>query len=237
MNKNREHHEGVVLPYKSLITVGGICAVISAAIIPISIIAFFFWPLYPEDIFSVIQSNRLAGMMGLDLIYLLGSFLSIPIFLTFYVTLKQTNESYSLLALTLGLIGLVTLFSSRPILEIVSLSDQYALVTTEIQKTELQAAGTALMTLFRGTAFNIHYVLGTTSLLISSFLMMKSEIYSKSTAYIGIITNILVFTYYVPTVGVYLSIVSVIGYLLWWSLLGKQYIQMSSTDQVKFKSK
>jgi hypothetical protein len=220
--------EGVESKYKWLIRITGISAIISAVLIPISIIAFFIWPLYPKDIFTVIQNDRIAGMMGLDLLYLLGTFLSIPIFLTFYVTLKQTSESFSLLAIALGFIGLVALFSARPIVEIVVLSDQYASATTEIQKMELQSAGTALMAHFRGTTFNIHYVLGTTSLLISSLIMMRSEFYSKAIAYTGIVTNVLVFTYYVPTIGLYLSIILVIGYLIWWLMLGKQYLEMSN---------
>lgn len=220
--------EEIGLKYKGLIKISGICAMISMVIIPISIIAFFIWPLYPKDIFTVIQNNRLAGIMGLDFLYLVGTFLSIPIFLTFYITLKKSSESFSLLALAFGFIGLVALFSARPIVEMVVLSDKYALATTEAEKAKLLAAGTAIMTLFRGTTFNIHYILGTTSLLISSLLMRKSPIYSKITANVGIVTNILVFTYYVPTFGIYLSVISVIGYLIWWFLLGKQYLKMSN---------
>jgi len=220
--------QGVESKYKGLISLSGICAIISAVLIPISIITFFIWPLYPKDIFTVIQNDRIAGLMGLDLHYLVGTFLSIPIFLTFYVTLKQTSESFSLLAVVLGFIGLVALFSARPIVEMVVLSDKYAAATTEIQRAELQSAGTAMMAHFRGTTFNIHYVLGTTSLLISSLIMMRSKFYSKATAYIGIVTNVLVFTYYVPTIGVYLSVISVIGYLVWWLMLGKQWLKVSN---------
>ena len=220
--------EGVESKYKGLIRLSGICAIISAVLIPISIIAFFIWPLYPKDIFTVIQNDRIAGLMGLDLLYLVGTFLSIPIFLTFYVTLKQTSESFSLLAVVLGFIGLVALFSARPIVEMVVLSDKYAAATTEIQRAELQSAGTAMMAHFRGTTFNIHYVLGTTSLLISSLIMLRSNFYSKTIAYTGIVTNVLVFTYYVPTIGLYLSVISVIGYMVWWLMIGKLYLKASN---------
>jgi hypothetical protein len=220
--------EGVESKYKWLIRLGGMSALISAVLIPLSIIAFLIWPLYPKDILTVIQNDRIAGMMGLDVLYLVGTFLSIPIFLTFYVTLKPTSESFSLLAVVLGFIGLVALFSARPIVEMFALSDQYALATTEIQKAGLQSAGMALLTHFRGTAFNIHYVLGTTSLLITSLIMTKSKFYSKATAYTGIVTNVLVFTYYVPGIGLYLSVISVLGYLVWWLMLGRQYLRVSN---------
>lgn len=221
----QENIEGVESKYQGLIKLSGICAITSAVLIPISIIAFFIWPLYPKEIFTVIQNDRIAGLMGLDLLYLAGAFLSIPIFLTFYVTLKQTSESFSLLAVVLGFIGIVALFSARPIVEMVILSDKYAAATTEIQRAELQSAGTAMMAHFRGTTFNIHYVLGTISLLITSLIMMRSKYYNKATAYVGIVTNVLVFTYYLPTIGVYLSVISVIGYLVWWLMLGKQWLQ------------
>ena len=95
-----------------------------------------------------------------------------------------------------------------------ALSDLYAAATTDAQRAIYLAAAESTLALFHGTAFNAHYILGSTSLLISSFLMLRSEVFGKRTAYVGILTNVVVFGLYVPTIGVYLSLLSVVGYLV-----------------------
>jgi hypothetical protein len=182
--------------WAGLYKVGGVATVISAVLIPISIIAYFIWPTFPgnaRDIFELIQDDRLAGIMSLDFLYLVGNFVAIPIFLSLYITLKRASESWSAIALALGFVGLVCIIPARPIMEMLSLSDQYAAATTEAQRALFLAAGEATLALFEGTAFKVHYVLGAVSLLISSILMGRSDVYSKATATVGILANTLVF--------------------------------------------
>jgi len=204
--------------WKTLYKISGTAALVSVALIPITAVAFFIWPLFPcpaLEIFALIQADRLAGLMSLDFLYLLGNLVAFPIFLALYVTLKRTNESLALIALALGLVGLVSIISARPVFEMLSLSDQYAAATSDVQRAQFLAAGEAMLALFHGTAFNAHYILGSASLLISAALMLRSETYSKMTAYVGLITNIVVFGLYIPRIGVYISLLSVLGYLLW----------------------
>jgi hypothetical protein len=189
-------------------------------------VAFFVWPPWPEDILAVLQQDRLAGLMGLDLLYLLGNLAAIPFFLVLYVTLREVDEGWAAIALTLGLIGLVSIILARPVLEMVAISDRFAAATTDAERATWLAASEAVMALFHGTVFNAHYVLGSTSLLISSFLMLRSDIYSRATAYVGIVTNIVVFGLYVPGIGVYISLLSVVGFLIWYVLIARKLIQL-----------
>jgi hypothetical protein len=216
--------------WNSLYTIGAVAALISAVIIPISIVAFFVWPPFPDDLFAVIQNDRLGGLMSLDLLYLLSNVFAIPFFLVLYVTLKEVDDGWALLALALGLLALVCLFISRPILEVIALSDQHAAATTDAQRAMYQAAGEATLALFHGTAFNAHYILGPISLMISSFLMLRSEVFGKRTAYVGIVTNIVVFGLYVPAIGVYLSLLSVAGYLAWYILIARKLLHLRRND-------
>lgn len=209
-----------------LYKIGGVAALISVVIIPISIVAYFVWPPFPDDILVVIQEDRLAGLMSLDFLYLLGNFFAIPLFLVLYVTLKRVSESFSAIALALGFVGLLSLVPSRPILEMFAISDQYAAATTDAQRAIYLAAGEAVLALFHGTAFNVHYLLGSASLLISSFLMLRSDIFGKRTAYVGIVTNIVVFGLYVPKIGIYISLLSVVGYLIWYILIARRLFQL-----------
>lgn len=209
-----------------LYKIGGVAALISVVIIPISIVAYFVWPPFPDDILVVIQEDRLAGLMSLDFLYLLGNFFAIPLFLVLYVTLKRVSESFSAIALALGFVGLLSLVPSRPILEMFAISNQYAAATTDAQRAIYLAAGEAVLALFHGTAFNVHYLLGSASLLISSFLMLRSDIFGKRTAYVGIVTNIVVFGLYVPKIGIYISLLSVVGYLIWYILIARRLFQL-----------
>ena len=212
--------------WQGLYRIGAVAALISVIVIPISIVTFFIWPPFPDDILLVIQEDWLAGLMGLDFLYLFSNVFAIPFFLVLYVTLKGVDESWALVALTLGLLGLVCLVPSRPIPEMFALSDQYAAAATDAERAIYQAAGEATLALFHGMAYHTHYVLGSASLLISSFLMRRSHTFSKATAYVGIVTNIVVFGLYVPEVGVYISLLSVVGYLLWYILIARRLVRL-----------
>jgi hypothetical protein len=212
--------------WRSLYRIGAVAALISIVIIPLSIFAFFVWPLWPDNILAVIQEDWLSGLMGLDFGYLLSNVFAIPFFLVLYVTLKEVDEGWALIALTLGLLGLVCLVPARPIPEMFALSDQYAAATTDAQRAIYLAAGDAMLTHFHGMAYHAHYILGSASLLISSFLMMRSDTFSKATAYVGIVTNIAVFGLYVPEVGVWISMLSVVGYLMWYILIARRLFQL-----------
>jgi hypothetical protein len=107
-----------------------------------------------------------------------------------------------------------------------ALSDQYAAAATDAERAIFQAAGEAMLALFYGMAYHAHYVLGSASLLISSSLMLRSHTFSKATAYVGIVTNIVVFGLYVPEVGVYISLLSVVGYVIWYILIARRLVQL-----------
>lgn len=105
----------------------------------------------------------------------------------------------------------------------VSLSDQYAAATTEAEKSQLLTAGAAVQEVFEGTAHIMHYVLGTISLLIFSLLMLENKLYTKVTTYVGIGSNLLAFALFTPTVGVYLSLISVFGLAVWDILIARVF--------------
>jgi hypothetical protein len=212
--------------WRSLYRIGAVAAVISIAVIPLSIVAFFLWPLWPDNILAVIQEDWLSGLMGLDFGYLLSNVFAIPFFLVLYVTLKEVDEGWALIALIMGLIGLVCLVPARPIPEMFALSDQYAAATSEAERASYVVAGEAMLTHFHGMAYHAHYILGSASLLISSILMLRSSTFSRATAYVGIVTNIIVFGLYVPEIGVWISMLSVLGYLIWYILIARRLIRL-----------
>jgi hypothetical protein len=218
--------------WKDLYKIGGITAIVSEIVIFLGIVAFFLWPYSPgnkstESIFVLLQSNKLGGLISLDLFLVVGNLFGILLFLALYVSLKQVNESYALIALVLGLVAAISIIPARPISELSSLSGLYASATTSAAKSQYLAAGEALLALFNGTAWFVNTLLGGISLLISSFLMLRSNVFSKSTAYVGIITNIAVCCFFIPgVIGMVLLFLSLPGYMIWYFQLARRFFQI-----------
>jgi hypothetical protein len=222
-----------VLSWNSLYKIGFISTLMTVLTIILSIISFFIWPLFPKDIFTVIQQNRIAGIMSLDILYLISVLFTLPIILVFYVTFSTINKSLSLILLVLGFLSIVLLINARPILEILSLSDKYAASTTEAEKLQYLAAGKATLELFNGTAYNVHLLFGNTSFLISSFLMIRSKVFSKRTAIIGIITNLVAFGMLIPFVGPFVGLVFLIGFIPWLILIAFNLLKFVNNNLKK----
>ena len=68
-------------------------------------------------------------------------------------------------------------------------------------------------------------LLGSISLLVSSILMLRGGIYSKVTAIVGIITNVVVCGFFIPGLGTFLLFLSLPGYMFWYFLLAKRFFQ------------
>jgi len=217
--------------WKDLYKIAAIAAIVSEAVIFLGLVTYFIWPYAPgdkttESIYLLLQNNILGGLISLDLFLLVGNLFSITLFLALYISLKQVNESYALTALALGLIGVVLLIPARPIFELYSLSEAYATAATQAARSQYLAAGDALLALFDGTGWFMNTLLGALSLSISSILMLRSNIYSKSTAYVGIITNVAVCGFFIPGIGILLLFLSLPGYMIWYFLLAKRFFQM-----------
>jgi hypothetical protein len=215
--------------WDGLYRIGAVAAVIMVVYIPIPIVLFIASP-PPQTVlglFALFQSNKLLGLLGMDLLYLLANVLAIPLWLAFYVALRRASESVMLIATAFGLIATVALFAARPAFEMLALSNQYAVATTEAQRAALLAAGEAMLAIFHGTAFQLHYVLGSISLLMIAVVMLRSDVFNKATAYVGIVASVTGLGLYVPMIGVAISILSVVGLWVWYILIARRFFQLS----------
>ena len=222
--------------WKDLYQAAGIAAVVSEIIIFLGLVTYFIWPYTPgvkttESIFLLLQKDPLGGLVSLDLFLFIGNLFSILLFLALYISLQQVNASYALIALAFGLIGVVLLIPARPIFELFTLSSQFASATTEAARNQYLAAGEALLALFNGTGWFMNTLLGALSLLISSILMLRSKLFSKSTAYVGIFTSAAVCGFFIPGVGKFLLFLSLPGYMIWYFLLARKFFVFGRDNQ------
>jgi len=131
------------------------------------------------------------------------------------------------IALTLALVGIATYFASNTAFEMLSLSSQYTAATTEAQRSLFEASGQAMLAIYTGTAFKVSYVLLTVAPLIMSVAMLRSNIVGKVTASVGIVANVLGLGFFVPTIGVFLSLISVVGLLIWYTLFAQRLFMLA----------
>jgi hypothetical protein len=179
------------------------------------------------DIFATLQEDRLGGMIALDLIFIVVNLILVLPVLALYVALRRVNESYALIALAVGFMGIVALIPARPIAEIVALGDQYTAATTDSVRNQYLAAGEALLTLFNGTAWIVNIVLVSVSSLISCLLMLRSTIFSRTIAYFGIVINILVLLFFVPAAGTILLFLGTIGSVVFQFVIGLRLVSLA----------
>jgi hypothetical protein len=221
--------------WKELYKIGAVAAIVSEIVIVVGIVAFFVYPYAPgnkstEDIFLLLQNDKFGGLISLDFHLVLGNLIGILLFLALYVSLKEVNESYAFIALVLGLMADLLIIPARPIFELFTLSGLYTSAATEAARIQYLAAGEGLLTLFNGTGWFLNTLLGGFSLLMSSLLMLRSHFFSKATAYVGIITNAAVCLFFIPKMGTFFLFLSLPGYLIWYYLLARRFLEMGKSS-------
>jgi hypothetical protein len=146
------------------------------------------------------------------------------ILLSVYCALKRENESIMLLALIVGLVGVTTYFASNVSFEMLSLSNFYAKASSMTERSAYLAAGYAMLAAYKGTAFNVYYILNALVLFIYSVVMFRSDLFSRATAIIGLITALLMM---IPTtagrLGMVFGLASLIPWAIWLILISNKF--------------
>jgi hypothetical protein len=111
-----------------------------------------------------------------------------------------------------------------------TLGNQYAAATTDAQRAMYLAAGESMLAIYTGTAFQVSYILGAAVGTISAVVMWRSDLFSKTTASMGILANVISLGLYVPAVGLYISIFSVLFLEIFYILVARRFLQMGRRE-------
>jgi hypothetical protein len=217
--------------WKELYRLGFMACAAFPVFILVAVIAYFIWPYAPgftsvAEIFTDLQTNRFGGLVSLDLSVVVLMPVMVFEMLALYVALKCVSESYTLIALVIGLIGVVLWLVSKPLVEMVYLSEQYAAASSEAAKNHYLAAGEALNAIFSGTSWMLSQFFISISGVISCLLMLRTHFFSRSTAYTGLALAIFGISFWIPVIGAILSLLATIGGVVWYILLAKDFYWM-----------
>ena len=218
--------------WKLLYRIGGVVAYIMIALVVVAIVVFLVDPSPTTVIgyFQLFQKSILMGLLALDLVYMVSQILMGLLLLAVCVALRRANPSLIAIALAAGLIAVAVFLTSNPAFGMLSLSSHYAAATTAAQRVQLEAAGQAIMANFTGTAYVVSYMLVSISVLIISVVMLRSTIFSKSTAVVGLIMGIMgLIPASFGTVGLIFAFGSLVPTVIWLFLIARRLLQLGQS--------
>lgn len=221
-------HQEADPPYKPLYRIGGIAAALMVLLTLLHSGVFFVIGL-PTTIlewFALFERSALSGLLASELLLVFYVILNMPFALAVYAALRKTSPSLMAIFLALTLVGTMAFIASRPAFEMLSLSRSYAAATTDAQRAAFLAAGESTFAAFEGTAFWVSYILGSIGGLFLSAAILPSSIFGKAAAYLRIASSVLDFGLFVPTIGLFISLLSVFCLLAFHVLMARRLIQL-----------
>jgi hypothetical protein len=184
--------------------------------------------------FDLLQSNRVVGLLRLDVLTVFALPLYYPLFLTLSMALWRVDGVKAILAALLVFTG-VTLTLATPMgLSMVPLSEKYAAATTDAARSQFLAAGEAILAsdMWHSTGALVGGILTQAGAALICIPMLQSATFSRLTAWLGLVMHSLdlahiVFALFMPTVGVALIAVAGPMYPIWFFLVGRTLWQMA----------
>lgn len=154
-------------------------------------------PVSALEWFQVLQDYPYVGLSWLGLRDLVNYVLVGLFFLALYAALREFSPSLTMIAIAGGLIGVGVYLATNQTFALWGLSQKFATATTEAQRTIYLAAGESLLAIHNpaglsklGAGPHIALFLVFTAGLLFSIVMLRSGAFNKTTAIIGLLTNI-----------------------------------------------
>lgn len=253
---NRSHSSpDIQIPdsaWKGLYKVGGVAALIAVVLFrrnlgaELTLLGSFGLLDVPEtppisavEWFTLLQEDTFVGLALFGVSDLINYALVGLIFLALYGALHKADKSSMVVATTFGFVGIAVYFASNQAFSMLSLSDRYATATSDGQRAMFLAAGEALLAInnpgdiTQGTGVHLSLLLVILSGLLISIVMLRSTVFSKATAYMGILANGFALGYFAalifaPTLVWLPPSVSAPFRLIWYVLIAVRLFQLAS---------
>jgi hypothetical protein len=196
------------------------------------------------DWFVLFQESWFMGLRNLGLLNIILNSLGILTFFALYAAHRQNAyRPFAMLAMIISFLGTGVFFATNRAFPMLDLSKQYAAATSDAQRAMLEAAGQAMLSVGQshssGTflAFFLSEVAG----IMISIVMLKSKIFSKATAYVGILGFVFLMVFevlasFVSGLSGLAMAIAMLGGILsmaWYILIARRLFQLGrSTTEV-----
>ena len=188
-----------------------------------------------EETFALLRDDRVVGLFRLELLTLLNVGAYYFWMFGLYAALRRTDAALSALAAVLVLAGVTLFLAPHPLSSLITLGDRWATAATEAQRQQLLAAGEAVMAadMWHGTGAAFGGVIVEVGAILISLVMLRSTVFSRTTAWVGLTTHGLDLTqillgFFVPAVKVAVMVIAGPLYLVWFLLVGRRLFQLGS---------
>jgi hypothetical protein len=237
------------LGWKNLYRIGGVAALLAGLVFrrnlgaEISLFGIYPSPSTVTEWFALFQKNRLVGLAYLNFFDVIDYVLLALMFLALYTALRHSHKGNMAIATTLGLLGIAIYAASNTAFSMLSLSDRYAAVTSDAQKSALVTAGQALLVndmTNPSTGIYISFLLVALAGMLASIAMLRSNIFSKATAWFGILASALDLVYglvfpFLPAANTEVAALSTIPaaglfLMIWHILVGWRLLQLARLE-------
>lgn len=222
--------------WKSLYAAGGITVLI-VMVLPLAEVAISLFPgvesatshtVTVTDWFTLFQDHWFLGLRNFGLLNIVGAALLAPSILAIYSALRRDNEAYAALGTTLFFVGMAVYLAGNRAFPMLSLSHQYATATSDAQRSLLAAAGQAMLA--EGQSRSGLLLIEFACLVISA-VMLRSKVFSRATAWAGIVGNLLMMILeiaFMPPRGAGMVVAAAGGLatMTWYFLVGRKLLQL-----------
>lgn len=218
--------------------IGGIAAlllVLYSLEMMVQIVVLGGQPTSAAQAFDLLQHHRVMGLLRLDLPTIAVMPLYYLVFLGLFAALRRDNLAHSLLATALAFVGTTLVLATPTALSMIPLSDKFAAATSDAARNQLLAAGEALMAadIWHSTGAILGGVLLQCGAVFISIVMLRGSIFSKTTAWIGIVMHGLDLAHiiaglFLPFLTAILLSIAGLLYPVWFLLVGLRLLRIAT---------
>jgi hypothetical protein len=185
-----------------------------------------------------------VGLLRLDLPTVAVLPLYYLLFLGLFAALRKRDHDTALLSTALAFVGVTLVLATPMALSMLSLSDKFAGASSDAARNQLLAAGEAIMAadLWHSTGAILGGMLLQCGAVLISVVMLRGNVFSKTTAWLGIIMHGLDLAHivgglYLPVSGTILLAIAGPLYPVWFFLVGIRLFRLASSKDPKQREK
>jgi hypothetical protein len=192
-------------------------------------------PATAQEHFSMLQNDRVVGLLRLDFPTLIMICLFSITSYGIYGALRRSDGAYAGLATVLVCVGVVLALANHSAFSMIRLSDLYIVATTAAAQEQLLVAGEAVIAgdMWHSTSGFLAGIFMQGGFVIISAIMLRSKAFSKGTAMTGLAANGLDLLHVfvgllLPSLATTMLWIAGVFYLAWFPLLARDLLKRGS---------